>query len=53
MQLCRKVTEYRDIREALACIGEFIDRIYNEKRLHSALGYRPPTEYESLMSGAA
>ncbi len=30
--------EYRDMAEALASIGEFIDRIYNQKRLHSALG---------------
>jgi transposase InsO family protein len=42
--------EYRDLAEALASIGEFIDRTYNEKRLHSALGYRPPEEFERMQS---
>ena len=34
--------EYRDFHEAHACIGEFLECIYNQKRLHSALGYLPP-----------
>jgi putative transposase len=38
--------EYRDFQEARASIGEFLDLIYNQKRLHSALGYRPPAEFE-------
>ena len=37
---------YRDIRHAHACIGEFLERVYNEQRLHSALGYVPPSEFE-------
>jgi putative transposase len=41
-------SEYRDLRDAYACIGEFIDSVYNRKRLHSALGYRPPLEFERL-----
>jgi putative transposase len=39
-------TEYRDFREARACIGEFLERVYNQKRLHSAIGYIPPAEFE-------
>jgi putative transposase len=45
--------EYRDITEARASIGEFIDRTYNQKRLHSALGYRPPVEFEKDQSNVA
>jgi putative transposase len=39
-------TEYRDLADAYTGIGEFIERVYNEKRLHSALGYVPPAEFE-------
>ena len=38
--------EYRDYRDAHASIGEFLERVYNQKRLHSALGYLPPAEFE-------
>jgi putative transposase len=39
--------EYRDFSEARASIGEFLERVYNQTRLHSALGYVPPAEFES------
>jgi transposase InsO family protein len=39
-------TEYRDLADARARIGAFIERLYNRKRLHSALGYLPPAEFE-------
>ena len=38
--------EYRDLAEARASIQHFLERVYNQKRLHSALGYRPPVEFE-------
>lgn len=39
--------EYRDFHEARASIGEFLEHVYNQKRLHSALGYLPPAEFEN------
>jgi len=39
-------SEYRDLAEARAGIGMFLEKVYNQKRLHSALGYRPPAEFE-------
>ena len=44
--------DYRDLSEAHAGIGRFLEQVYNQKRLHSALGYRPPAEFEfSLRAG--
>jgi putative transposase len=37
---------YQDIDHLRANIEEFIERYYNPRRLHSALGYRPPNEFE-------
>jgi putative transposase len=42
--------EYRDIDEAQQHLNRFIEDVYNTKRLHSALGYRPPAEFEVLLS---
>jgi transposase InsO family protein len=30
-------------------ITNFIEDVYNKKRVHSSLGYRPPEEYERLL----
>lgn len=43
------LNEYRTAEEAQRHIGQFIDHVYNVKRLHSALGYRPPAEFESML----
>lgn len=40
--------EYRTFAEAEANIGQFIEDVYNAKRLHSSLGYLPPAEFEAL-----
>ena len=42
--------EYRDLAEACASIREFLEKIYNQKRLHSALGYLPPAEFEANLA---
>ena len=39
--------DYRDFEEAEENIGEFIEEVYNKKRLHSSLGYLPPVEFEA------
>jgi putative transposase len=45
-------TDYRNLEEARASIGEFLEKIYNQERLHSALGYRPPLEFERSLPSA-
>jgi putative transposase len=42
--------DYQSFEEAKQAIGRFIDAVYNEKRLHSSLGYRPPSEFEQLLA---
>lgn len=38
--------EYENLEHLRSNIEEFIERYYNQKRLHSALGYRSPDEFE-------
>ena len=40
-------TTYRDLDHVRAAMSEFLEAVYNRKRLHSALGYRPPVEFEA------
>ena len=39
-------SEYRDLTDARNQIRRFIEDVYNQKRLHSALGYSSPVEFE-------
>ena len=41
------LNHYQTFNEAEANLGRFIADVYNAKRLHSSLGYRPPTEFEA------
>ena len=45
--------EYRDLADARASIRELLEKVYNHKRLHSALGYVPPAELERNQMDAA
>ena len=38
--------DYRDLEHLIASVEKFIEHYYNRCRLHSALGYRPPEEFE-------
>jgi len=44
--------DYRDLDHLRANIEDFIERYYNRCRLHSALGYRPPEEFEQAVAPA-
>lgn len=41
------LNDYRDLREAQDNLGYFIEDVYQTKRIHSALGYLTPSEFEA------
>jgi putative transposase len=41
------VHTYHTFEEAQAHLAHFLEEVYNQKRLHSSLGYLPPTEFEA------
>ena len=43
------LADYRTFNEAYDNIENFIESVYNEKRLHSKIGYLPPIEYEEAL----
>ena len=46
---CRDYQDYEDLSQHLEV---FIDQYYNRQRLHSALGYRAPADFEAAGAGA-
>jgi len=42
------LSEYENLSDATAQIGHFLEAVYNQKRLHSSLGYLPPAEFEQI-----
>src|SRR5690606_34196629 len=44
---------YRDLAAAETAIGAFIEEVYNRQRLHSALAYRSPAEFEAVETSRA
>ena len=45
--------EYKDMEDLRAHLSVFFDRYYNAARLHSALGYRSPDEFERQAAASA
>lgn len=46
------LSEYRTLDDVQNRLPYFIEQVYNRNRLHSALGYQPPEEFEALWTSA-
>jgi len=44
------MNDYETLAEVHVSIEHFIEAVYNRKRLHSAIGYRPPVEFEASLA---
>ena len=43
---------YLTLEDARRQVGAFLETVYNGERLHSALGYKPPVEFEAQLRPA-
>jgi transposase InsO family protein len=43
------LNDYQTFAEVLVSVEHFIEAVYNRKRLHSAIGYLPPAEFEASL----
>ncbi|MGI9168492.1 MAG: integrase core domain-containing protein, partial [Pyrinomonadaceae bacterium] len=44
------MNDYETLAEVRTSVQHFIEAVYNRKRLHSALAYVPPAEFEASLS---
>ena len=42
-----ELSDYQDFADAYRQIGQFLEDVYNTKRIHSSLGYLTPLEFEA------
>ena len=48
-----ELSEYNDLDDARQQIGQFLEEVYMTKRIHSALGYATPAEFEALWQASS